>query len=122
MKKHSIVFACAFVALLVVGLVALTTVQMKANVYIFADMKECESILSAGGSFSEYADVSSDENVRELTYTDFFAGEYNCDDFEFKIFAYEFDRVDSARAYFDEITGKNSDGLDANFMLSSGLL
>lgn len=122
MKKVSVALICVFVCLLVVAFVALLVVHADVSITMFADLDECAFIASADGNFSEYSDVLSDENVRGLTYTDFFAGVYDCDTFEFEIFAYEFDSVDSARAYFDEVTGKNSDGLDANFTLSSGLL
>ena len=122
MKKTTIVFVCAVVLLLIAVSTALMIVHTNVSVCIFADLEECESIASADGSFSEYTEVSSDKHVKTLTYTDFFAGKYKCDGFKFEIFAYEFDSIDSARAYFEEVTGKNSDGLDTNFSLSSGLL
>ena len=121
MKKTTIVFVCAIVLLLIAVSTALMIVHTNVSVCIFADLEECESIASADGSFSEYTEVSSDKHVK-VRLTDFFAGKYKCDGFKFEIFAYEFDSIDSARAYFEEVTGKNSDGLDTNFSLSSGLL
>ena len=42
-------------------------------------------------------------------------------DIEFEIFAYEFKDSDSAKRYFNNVTGKNSEELDTNFSASMGM-
>ena len=121
-KKTSIVLISVLLLCLIAWFVVVGIMVFGVSAYIFSDMEECKSIASADGSFSEYADASSDKNNKGLTYTDFFAGKYDSGDFKFEIFAYEFDSVDSARAYFKEVTGKNSRDRESNFTLSSGLL
>ena len=121
MKKTSIVLISVLLLCLIAWFVVVSIMVAGASVYMFADMEECKSIASADGSFSEYADASSDKNIKGLNYTDFFAGKYDSGDFRFEIFAYEFDSVDSARTYFKKVTGKNSRDMETNFSLSSGI-
>jgi len=122
MKRSSIIFVSVLALCLIVALVVIAIMHTGVSIYMFADMEECKTIASADDSFSKYTDSSSDKNVSGLTYTDFFAGKYDAGDFQFEIFAYEFDSVDSARAYFDKVTGKNSDGLISNYSSSSGVM
>ena len=121
MKKTAVVLISVLLLCLIVVLVVGAIMVTDVSVYMFADMEECKSIASADESFSKYTDASSDKNIKALTYTDFFAGKYDSGDFEFEIFAYAFDSVDSARAYFKEVTGKNSRDLENNFSVSGGL-
>lgn len=94
-----------------------------AKICIFADMAECESLedLSVGeGRFTRYHNTALDDKLNGLQYTSFFSGSYSCDQFEFEIFAYKFVNANSAKTYFENVTGKNSDSRESNFSLVSG--
>lgn len=125
-KQISILIACLVpvLLLLVFGIIGMSH-HLDASIHIFANLNECALIATAqneDGSFSKYTDTVSDKDASGLAYTDFFAGEYTCGTYEFEIFAYQFDNEDSAQEYFERATGKNSEGVDSNFSLSSGLI
>ena len=123
MKKRLLITLIVFSLIVTVGLTAIalrTRKLVDTNIYIFANIQECNA-LDATGKFTPYTDASQDTHVENLPYTAFLAGEYHDGDVAFQIFAYEFESLDTARAYFDDITGKDSSTLSRNFSLSEGM-
>ena len=123
MKKRLLITLIVFSLIVTVGLTAIalrTRKLVDTNIYIFANIQECNA-LDATGKFTPYTDASQDTHVENLPYTAFLSGEYHDGDVAFQIFAYEFESLDTARAYFDDITGKDSSTLSRNFSLSEGM-
>lgn len=123
MKKRLLITLIVFSLIVTVGLTAIalrTRKLVDTNIYILANIQECNA-LDATGKFTPYTDASQDTHVENLPYTAFLAGEYHDGDVAFQIFAYEFESLDTARAYFDDITGKDSSTLSRNFSLSEGM-
>ena len=91
--------------------------------YIFDDISECEKIQHLEyevGRLTKYDNPKSDENLKELSYNDFFAAKYESDEVEFEIYAYVFDSKQTSQQYFKNSTGKD-DNLEINFLASKGL-
>ena len=82
--------------------------------YIFSDIGECENINTykdENATVTVYDTPQEDENLCDLVYNDFFAACYDSSDLKFDIFAYEFTDSDSAKKYYEKVTGtsQNSD-------------
>lgn len=96
----------------------------KMDYYIFKDIEECEKIFSMNydnAKFNHYETAENDEHLGALKYDTFFAGEFRSDELNFEIFAYQFDSDESAKSYFENVTGKSSSGLMSNFSHSGGI-
>ena len=127
MKKNALI-----AAIIIVSIVFLLTAigigtsmfnmfkHLDTPIPMFANIEEC-SALDADGKFTPYSDVSNDSHIQNLPYTAFFAGQYKDDAVKFEIFAYEFPDTESARAYFQNITGKASENMTHNYSLSDGM-
>lgn len=83
-------------------------VGMNDNVCIFSEISQLEQIEE---SFLKYGDVeryqSSDKDkyLKKLSYNNFYAAEYQCEDFEFEIYAYEFESITVAENYYENVVG-----------------
>lgn len=75
--------------------------------YIFENISECQGIQNStlSGAKFEHYEIEKDKKLKGLTYTERFCGKFSCDEFEFEIFAYEFENAESAKKYFDNVTG-----------------
>ncbi|MBQ6825744.1 MAG: hypothetical protein IJP34_03680 [Clostridia bacterium] len=82
------------------------------KVYIFADISECQNIITYKAEDAKieiYESPSEDKYLKGLQYKEFFACKYVAEDFEFRIFAYQFIDSDICKEYFKNFTGNNSD-------------
>ena len=133
-------FLKIFVALSIVPLVIavgffiLFTVQPPVDpiLYIFSDIDECENIETYGSEHAEitrYDSPTKDKYWDGLKYTAFYGANYTSAEFDFKIFAYEFQTSEHAMKYFENITGKkiigqnvsgNDDHPETTFSTSAG--
>ena len=91
--------------------------------YIFSEITECNNFTidkKGGAEIIEYDTPDDDRYLENMKYKNFFAAKYKSSEFEFEIFAYEFENSDSAKEYFKNATGRTSD-LDTNFLSSGGI-
>lgn len=87
------------------------------DAYVFKEIGECEALETSDrkdAKFEKYETPSEDKKLKKLEYETFFGGKYSCDEFSFEIFAYEFKDSDTAKKYYENVTGGIS-GFDANF-------
>ena len=83
------------------------------EVYMFENIDELENMEA---SFKKYGQVqkfsdSYDECLQGLKYKKQYVAKYECDDFEFDIYAYEFETEEQAREYYINFA---EDDLDIN--------
>ena len=74
---------------------------------IFSNISEFEMIeseFSKKGEIQRYNDTSRDENLEGLQYVAHYAAYYKCEEFEFEIFAYEFESSDVSREYHKNVS------------------
>ena len=124
-RKCFIILVAVGAMVCIATMLFVLSVHMSSNLYIFADIDECELLASSNqeeGVFTNYTNALSDRHIRQLSYVSFFAGEFSGKTISFQIFAYEFADELSAKTYFENATGKNSGKLSQNFSLASGLL
>lgn len=91
--------------------------------YIFSDIDDFEQIeedYSEEITIEKYDSPEKDKNIKKLSYTDFYAAEYSCKEFEFEIFAYEFESKDIAKEYFKNATDRESEN-DESFLEWGGI-
>ena len=126
-KKSLVIFLLCFSVVLILLTVLFSFVFSalpEQDIYIYENITECEELRALGGetgTFTEYAVPKNDGNLGDLSYASCFAGKYLCVDYDFEIFAYEFEDEESARVYFKNCTGKANSGRTQNFSLSLGL-
>ncbi len=84
---------------------------------MFENIAECEKLSSLDGV--GYRLPQFDTELEELSYTAFWGGEYAVEGENFRIFAYEFDDAASAKTYFKNVTGKDTER-DQDFSGSRG--
>ena len=125
-RKMITLVACVFAVVIIAVCVALPFLQIhrNTNVYIFSDISECnalEELSVTDGHFTRYQNTTQDSNLQGLQYAAFFAGKYSCEQYTFEIYAYEFTEPAAAKTYFENATGKNTNELDSNFSLASGM-
>lgn len=97
--------------------------SVNTTIHIFSDLEECRKIVldnDDGVIITEYELPDKDKYLKDLAYNNFFGCDYDGKDFNFELFAYEFEDDGIAKKYFTNITGKNSD-LDTNFSSVSGM-
>ena len=63
-----------------------------------------ESEFLKKGEIEKYNDTSRDENLEGLQYVAHYAAYYKCEEFEFEIFAYEFESSDVSREYHKNVS------------------
>lgn len=76
--------------------------SVSCDIYMFESISELDSMEN---SFKEYGEVekyspSDDEYLNELEYKNSYLARYECDSYEFEIFAYEFQSTEDARQYY----------------------
>ena len=123
-KIICLVCVLAGLVIAIVGGIYVCCVHWDANIYMFAEIAECESLRALNnteGKFTEY-DTALDKHLGNLSYLSAFSGKYTCDKFSFEIFSYTFADEEAAKIYFEKATGKNNDNRDTNFSLASGIL
>ena len=80
--------------------------------YIFADISECEKLLSYENTNNQKVikqlTPNNDEKLKKLPYNQYFAIEYKSDTLYYQIYAYEFYNSDDALNYFVNVTGQTS--------------
>ncbi len=103
MKKIKII--CSVFGVLI--FLASCSVIYRDRYCIFSNISEFEIIESEflnQGEVEKYNDTSKDENIKELQYVAHYAAYYTCEDFEFEIFAYEFENSDASREYHKNVS------------------
>lgn len=110
-KQNILIITIAFVVF-VVFLVRIITVSLSNHkYYIFSEISECEHLIpdnKDGVTVERYSNADNDEDLKELSYEEFFGMKYKSDILEYEIFAYEFSNSDSALEYYVNVTGKKS--------------
>lgn len=96
--------------------------DLDGDYYIFSDINECLNLKNDNSKIemSKYDSPQNDQHLGNLKYNDFCAAKYKSKELEFEIFAYEFNSVNDAKAYFKNGTGKESEN-NYNFTASTGL-
>lgn len=97
--------------------------HLNSEYYIFKDLNELEIVendFQNYGTVDKYDNPSKDKYLNELNYEDFYAAYYECEDFEFEIYAYEFCDEAVSKNYYRNVTGTESKS-DVNFKASSGI-
>ena len=94
----------------------------KLDIYIFEKISECDKIndVHTDAKVTVYDNSDKDKNLKGLSYSSFFAGEYLSNELDFKIFAYEFENAENAKKYFENATGKKNVN-DTTFSTSKGM-
>ena len=89
----------------------------KIGTCIFSDISECEKFKEYDGiNIKKYDTSEKDKKLKGVDYEKFYAAKISCSEFEFEIFAYEFNDIGSAQTYFENVTGKE---VSANTEFSS---
>ena len=102
MKKGII----CFTFLMLIVLTSCSSIN-KNRYCIFSNISEFEMIeseFSKKGEIQRYNDTSRDENLEGLQYVAHYAAYYKCEEFEFEIFAYEFESSDVSREYHKNVS------------------
>ncbi len=102
MKKG--IICVAFLMLIILTSCSSTN---KNRYCIFSNISEFEMIESEflkKGEIQKYNDTSRDENLEGLQYVAHYAAYYKCEEFEFEIFAYEFESSDVSREYHKNVS------------------
>ena len=76
---------------------------------IFQSIDECEALIpedQSGVKIERYATPDADKDLKGLPYERFFGMQFESDEMEYQIFAYEFENIESALKYFENATGK----------------
>lgn len=96
---------------------------------IFADIAECEQIVSnkpGDAQIEVYETAEKDKYLRNLEYEAFFGATYASMEMRFQLFAYDFADSETARAYYEAVTGKDgaliTDVLAEKGLFSSDLI
>ena len=90
---------------------------------MFSNMEECNQINELKVNDAEveiYDSALKDKDLNDLAFQEYFGCKYTCDDFSFTLFAYEFSDSDVAMAYFENVTGKETNP-NPTFSDSSGI-
>lgn len=90
------------------------------NQYIFSDINECYKFESGTAKIT-MLDSSEDSYLKDLIFDKCYCAKYISKELEFTIFAYEFTDEMTAKEYFKNATGKQSE-LDRNFTTTSGMI
>lgn len=100
------------VLLLIAGFVIYTLEYSSPNEYfIFQTIDECQQLIPADQNdliIEQYASPEKDKNLKDLSYESFFGMNFNSNELEYEIFAYEFVDSNSALKYYINVTGQNS--------------
>lgn len=85
--------------------------------YIFTDINECLNFESTAEiiKVEKYDSTEKDEKIMGLRYNNFYGAKIECSNYQFEIFAYEFENDDIARQYFEVVSGKTYSSESAFF-------
>lgn len=111
-------------AVLILTVILCACAHFDNDYYIFSNISECNNFeinKDEDAKITYYTTPEKDSNLKDLEYDSFFGAKYLSLDIEFEIFAYEFKDSNSAKKYFNNVTGKNSEELDTNFSASMGM-
>ena len=114
------------VSILVIVLFASSSCNMlrtRSNICIFSDITEFEQIekdFLEYGTVERYDSPKDDKHLKGLSYVKFYAGKYKCDDFQFEIFAYEFEDSILAEKYYENAVG-NETTINPRYVISGNL-
>lgn len=118
MKKQKIYGIIAVVIFLSVTLLPLFVSVIREKIEypdgrsfcIFSDISDCEKFEEYDGvEVKKHDTPKKDKYLKDLKYERFYAGEISSRDFEFDIFAYEFCDEESAKKYYDNVTGVDTE-------------
>ena len=92
------------------------------EIYMFENISEFESMED---NFKEYGqiqkyDPSYDESLNGLEYVNQYLAKYECENYEFEIFAYEFQMVEQAQQYYSNHGNETSQAVTRWYINSSG--
>ena len=79
--------------------------------FVFQNINECEQLIPIEQSdlmIERYDTPDKDENLKSLSYVDFWGMNFESNELEYEIFAYEFSDSDSALKYYVNVTGQRS--------------
>ncbi|MBO5913040.1 MAG: hypothetical protein J6Q76_06190 [Clostridia bacterium] len=97
-KKIGIIAVAIFVVMLVFSMISVFMETSKIDDYpMFSDIEECYSLENY-----KLDDTPKDKYVKGLDYKASFVATVKTDDFEFEIFAYEFETLADAKNYYKE--------------------
>jgi predicted heme/steroid binding protein len=122
MRKTHLMFIVITITLLITTALFACTPK-KLDIYIFEKISECDNIngdVHTNAKVTVYDNSDKDKNLKGLSYSSFFAGEYLSNELDFKIFAYEFENTENAKKYFENATGKKNVN-DTTFSMSKGM-
>ena len=122
-KSVRIIILSILLLISVVFLEACVNFHIGAEFYIFENLDELENIENSFqkyGTVNRYDSPAKDKYLKDLSFVDSYAAYYECEEFEFEIFAYEFLDKDVSKEYFDNVTGKDQ-AFDVNFSRHSGI-
>ena len=111
-NKRSIIVGIVAFAVVCIGMF-LYMLQINTDYTIFADMDECyamEAALPADAEIEMYENPSADSAIGNLSYEEFFGRKIKCEEFSFKIFAYEFADTQASKQYFKNNVGYDDEG------------
>lgn len=91
------------------------------SICIFADISECQAFELDAGAEIKHLDDSKDTKLKGLEYKQKYLIEYDSDDMQFKLFAYEFESQELAQKYFKNCTSKDTNGKH-NFSGSTNMI
>ena len=124
MAKSSCRVYVTSILLFLICLFTVSCLNVRVDYYIFSNIDECYNISNlayAEAQIIRYEDTSDDKYLKNLTYKEFYAGTYKSKELNFEIFAYEFYDSESAKSYFKNVTGVNTE-FDATFLGSKGMI
>ena len=91
--------------------------------YIFEDIEEFEALAETEYSNAKLTVLDTygdDSDISGLSCLKFFIAEFYSDEVSFEIYAYEFDRTEDSKLYFENATGKKNVA-DTTFCSSKGV-
>ena len=112
-RKRASIVICTFlfVAIVIVSLTYMLLNPLPRDYFVFQSIEECEGLIPTDRSdvnIDQYDTPNEDEDLKDLTYHNFWGMKFKSDTLEYEIFAYEFEDADSALKYYVNVTGQNS--------------
>lgn len=120
MRKKLFIISVISILLLLVIWLSITsslTSGITEKIYMFSDINECNGFKDI--EKERYVNALKDNNLSDLKYKKFYGAYCENQDFEFEIFAYEFENVDFAKQYYRNYINADTDR-NTIYHLSSG--
>lgn len=118
MKKN-----CLGIMILLAVFTLTACASLPTDYYMFFDITECpllELYLPEGATVNRLHARDEDEAVAKLSIGSSYAIDVKCEEWEARLFAYSFPSEDQAKAYFRQVTGKES-SYDTNYSAVRGM-